>query len=106
MEENAVNSSGEAGLHEYVDAEFIVKELNSPSREKALRDALETVSGLKSLNISNGKLTVHYEPAILLKKQLEEAIQRAGFQISEADATASSPLTDALAEEIKPPEST
>jgi hypothetical protein len=41
---------------------------------------------------------------LLSKKQLEEAIQRAGFQISETHSTASSPLTDVLAGENKPPE--
>ena len=94
----------EAGLHEYVDAEFTVAGLESPSKEKALHDALKTLSGLESLNISHGKVMAHYEPVLLSRKHLEEAIQRAGFQISEAHATDSSPMTDAFAEENKPPE--
>jgi len=92
----------ETGLHEYVDAEFTVAGLESPSREKALRDALEKLSGLESLSIFHGRLMAHYEPVLLSRKHLEEAIQRAGFQISETHATDSSPMTDAFAEENKP----
>ena len=93
--------SKEPGLHEYVDAEFSVAGLESPSREKALRDRLQKLPGLENLSISHGKVTAHYEPVLLSKKQLEEAIQGAGFQISEMHATPSSPLADAFAEENK-----
>jgi hypothetical protein len=106
MDEKLPNPPNEAGLHEYVDAEFTVAGLESPSREKALRDALEKFPGLESLGISHGRVMAHYEPVLLSRKQLEEAIQRAGFQISETHATASSPMTDAFAEENKPPETT
>ncbi len=98
--------SNEPGLHEYVDAEFTIEGLESPSREKALHDALEKLPGLESLSISHGKVTAHYEPVLLSRKQLEEAIQSAGFQISETHSTASSPMTDAFAKENKPPENT
>ncbi|MDQ3621061.1 MAG: heavy-metal-associated domain-containing protein [Verrucomicrobiota bacterium] len=98
--------ANEAGLHEHVDAEFSVEGLESPGREKALRDALGKLSGLESLSISRGKVMAHYEPVLLSRKQLEEAIQQAGFQISETHSAASSPLTDAFAEENNPPENT
>jgi hypothetical protein len=101
MDEKPSDPSKEPGLHEYVDAEFNVTGLESPGREKALRDTLQNLPGLERLNILHGKVTAHYEPVLLSKKELEEAIQRAGFQISEAEATASSPLTDAFAEENK-----
>ena len=104
MEEKPTDPVNEAGLHEFVDAEFTVVGLESPSQEKALQDALKTVPGLESLSIFHGKVMVHYEPVRLSRKQLEEAIQRAGFQISESDATASSPLTEAFTEESKQPE--
>ena len=106
MNEKQTDPSDEAGLHEYVDAEFTVAGLESPSREKALRDALEKIPGLESLTIFHGRLTAHYEPVLLSRKHLEEAIQGAGFQISEAHAADSSPMTDAFAEKIKPPETT
>ena len=104
MDEKPSDPSNEAGLHEYVDAEFTVEGLESPSREKALRDALEKLPGLESLSMSHGKVMAHYEPVLLSKKQLADAIQRAGFEISETHSTASSPLADAFAEENKPPE--
>lgn len=106
MDKTPTDPPNEAGLHEYVDAEFTVAGLESPSREKALRDALEKLTGLESLSISSGRLMAHYEPALLTRKQLEEAIQHAGFQISETHAAAASPVTDAFAKEIKPPETT
>jgi len=93
----------QAGLHEYVDAEFTVAGLESPSREKVLQEALDKLPGLKRLSISNGKVMAHYEPVVLAKKQLEAAIQQAGLQISETHTTPSSPLTDAFAEEGGPP---
>ncbi len=106
MEEKPTDPSNEAGLHEYVDAQFTIIDLQSPSKEKTLQDILKTLPGLEGLNISNGKVTVHYEPVRLSRKQIEEAIQRAGFQISETGAAASSPLTEAFTEENKQPEST
>ena len=106
MDKKPTDSPDETALHEYVDAEFTVAGLESPSREKALREALEKLPGLKSLSIFHGRVMTHYEPVLLSRKHLEEAIQGAGFQISETHATDSSPMTDAFAEEIKPPETT
>jgi hypothetical protein len=104
MEEKQTDPSDEAGLHEYVDAEFTVDGLESPSREKGLRDALEKLPGLASLSIFHGKVMAHYEPVPLSRKHLEEAIQGAGFQISETHVADSSPMTDAFAKENKPPQ--
>jgi hypothetical protein len=104
MDERPINPSSEAALHEYVDAEFTVAALESPNREKDLRDALEKLPGLESFSISHGKVMAHYEPVLLSRKQLEEALRRAGFQISETHVAVSSPLTDAFAEKTKPPE--
>lgn len=106
MDEKPTDPPEEAGLHEYVDAEFTVSGLESPSREKELSDALEKLPGLASLSIFHGKVMAHYEPVLLSRKHLEEAIQRAGFQISETHAADASPMTDAFAEEDKPPETT
>jgi hypothetical protein len=105
MKEKQTESPKETGLHEYVDAEFTVAGLESPGREKGLRDALEKLPGLKSLSILHGRVMVQYEPVLLSRKHLEEAIVRAGFQISETHATDSSPMTDAFAKENKPPQS-
>ena len=104
MDDSPKNSPSDAGLHEFVDAEFAVEGLESPAREKALRDALEKLAGLESITISGGKVMAHYEPVLLGRKQLEETIRGAGFQISEEHASASSQLTDAFAEKSKPPE--
>jgi len=65
MDERSTDPPNEAGLHEYIDAEFTVAGLESPSREKGLRDALEKLPGLESLGISNGRVMAHYEPVLL-----------------------------------------
>ena len=104
MDEQPTDLSKEPGLHEYVDAEFTIEGLDSPSREKALHDALEKLPGLERLSILHGKAVAHYEPVLLSRKQLEEAIQRAGFRIAEAKTTPSSPLTDALEQKLQAPE--
>ena len=106
MNKKQTNPPDKGGLREYVDAEFTVAGLEAPSREKALRDALEKLPGLQSLSIFHGRLTAHYEPVLLSRKHLEEAILRAGFQISETHATDSCPMTDAFAEKNKPTQST
>ena len=106
MDEKPADPSSDAGLHEYVDAEFTVVDLQSPNKEKALQDILKPLPGLESLSISHGKVMVHYEPVRLSRKQIEEAIQRGGFQISETEAAAASPLTEALTKENKQPENT
>jgi hypothetical protein len=105
MNKKQTDPPDEASLHEYVDAEFTVAGLESPSREKELRDALGKLPGLASLSIFHGKVMARYEPVLLSRKHLEEAIVRAGFQISETHVTDSSPMTDAFAEENKPTQS-
>jgi len=106
MDKKPADLSNEAGLHEYVDGEFTVIDLQSPKQEKALQDILKPLPGLESLSISQGKVMVHYEPVRLSRKQIEAAIQRAGFKISETEVAASSPLTAAFIEENKQPENT
>ena len=102
MDEKPVNPLDEAGLREYVDVEFTVEGLKSPAEEKALSDVLEKLSGVDKFSIRRGNMIVHYDPVFLSRKQLEEAIQGAGFRVSEGSAAVSSPLTDALTEENKP----
>lgn len=106
MDESPPTPSNEAALHEFVDAEFTVEGLESPTREKALRDALAKLPGLQSLSIFHGKVTAQYEPVLLSRTKLEEAIKGAGFQICATQTAASSPLTDAFAAENTPPENT
>ena len=104
MDYRPTDNASEPGLHEYVDAEFTIEGLNS-TRESALRDVLQKLPGLESLGILHGKVIAHYEPVFLSRKQLEEAMQRAGFRVTEAKTTLSSPLTDAFELSLLAPES-
>jgi cation transport ATPase len=90
----------DSGLHEYVDAGFVVDGLESPASEKELRDKLGKLNGVKDLSILRDKVTVRYEPATVSEKAIE-AIRNAGLQIREAQGTQSSPLTNALTEQQK-----
>jgi hypothetical protein len=99
MDNRPTDAASEPGLHEYVDAEFTIEGLDS-TRETALRDALQKLPGLESLSILHGKVIAHYEPVFLSRKHLEEAMQRAGFRITEAKTTPSSPLTDAFEQSL------
>ena len=100
MDNRPTEAASEPGLHEYVDAEFTIEGLDSARAETALRDALEKIPGLESLSILHGKVIAHYEPVFLSGKLLEEAMQRAGFRITEAKTTPSSPLTDAFEQSL------
>ena len=103
MDNRPTDAASEPGLHEYVDAEFMIEGLDS-TRETALRDALAKIPGLESLSIAHGKVIAHYEPVFLSRKHLEEAMQQAGFRITEAKTTLSSPLTDAFEQSLLAPE--
>ena len=98
MKEDSGAPSNEASLHEYTDADFAVAGLESPSREKELHEALEGLSGVKSIIIRQGKVTVHYEPVFTSEKKIEEAMRAAGFHISEAHVAPASSLTNAFAD--------
>ena len=99
MDKEPSDSASEHGLHEYVDAEFTVEGLESPSREQTLHETLENLSGVAQLSILHGKVLVNYDPVLLSGEKLEETIRSAGFRISEERSAASSPLTDAFTDE-------
>src|SRR2546423_7403116 len=101
MNEKPPKPPSDPGLHEYVDAEFTIEGLKLPSDEKILCDTLEKLRGLNKFSLRRGNMTAHYDPVLLSRKRLEEAIEGAGFHISKTHVTASSPLTDALTEENK-----
>lgn len=94
-------SASAAGLHEYIDEEIQLGEPGSPAQEELLRDSLAGQKGVQQVVIAPDKIAVHYEPLFVRAKEIIAAIERAGFKIKNAHATLSSPLTDALAGQLR-----
>lgn len=92
MNESAQNP--EEGLRAYLDAEFTVDGLASPSDERKLLDALEKLPGLRDFGLEDGKLEVTYEPALLTQAQLCAEIQRAGYRVADGITSPASPVAD------------
>jgi copper chaperone CopZ len=82
--------------HDYIDAEISVAGLETPSDEQALSSVLSGLDGIKSLQISVGKIAVEYDPVRITKRRLGEAIKGAGFRVREVESGLASPISDAL----------
>jgi hypothetical protein len=89
-------SSSEAALHEYVDAEWELPDSAAPAREQALRAVLENVPGVADFHMEGTILRVHYEPVCVSKAELEKRVQDAGFRLTTRDVAAASPVVDAI----------
>jgi len=103
MDETPPAASKDAALHEYIEAQATVGDLETPGQAKTLHAALEQLSGIESVSIAGGKVAVHDEPVRITTAQLIEAIQGAGFRIAEVESVPASPLTDAFAGKAEAP---
>jgi copper chaperone CopZ len=97
-------SSEDSGLHEYVDAEFVIEDLKTPTQEKTLYATLENLNGVHNVTIKGGKVSVKYEPVCMTEKEIVVAIEGTGFRIADANSAASSPMTDAFVSGSQPRE--
>jgi copper chaperone CopZ len=88
--------------HDFVDAEFSVAGMKTPADEQALSSALGGLDGIENLRISPGKVAVEYDPLLITKVKLCEAINGAGYRVAEVESGLASPISDALHEEIRP----
>jgi hypothetical protein len=59
---------------------------------------LSGLDGIVNLRISSGNVAVEYDPVRITKAQLSEAINRAGFRVTELESGLASPISDALHE--------
>ena len=92
----------ESALHEYIDAEILIEDLKTPTREKTLSDILEKLRGVHNVTIKNEKVSVQYEPVRVTQKAIIAAIQGAGFRIAEEHSAPASPRIDALVRGARP----
>lgn len=94
------DSTGPSSVpHEYVDAEISVAGLETPADEQALNAALNELDGIENLRISPGKVAVEYDPLLITKIKIGEAISKAGFRVVEVESGLASPISDALHED-------
>lgn len=89
-------------LREFVDAQFSVQGVDSPTAEKRICEVLGKLSGIQSVSISHGKVLITYEAVSATMAQVSRAIKSAGFRIQEEKSAPASPLTDALANTSQP----
>jgi copper chaperone CopZ len=85
--------------HDFVDAEFSIAGMKTPSDEQALSSALSGLDGIVNLRISSGLVAVEYDPLLVTKVKLCEAITGAGYRVEEVESGLASPISDALHEE-------
>ena len=88
--------------HDYIDAEFMVEGLSSPTDEQKLLQAFTDREGVQSAVLSRGTLSLKYEPVFIHKTQIVEAINRAGFRVAGVESALDSPIDDAIFEEGPP----
>jgi hypothetical protein len=82
--------------HEYIDAEIAVLGIEGPADERTLSEALGKLEGIRDFSISDGKVLLEYEPVLVTKVEISEAIVRAGFRVAEVETGQASTITDAL----------
>lgn len=89
-------SAGETALHEWMDAEIEISNWDPITTEQKLADLLRHLSGVKALSFSEGKVSLEYDPLLILKTDLHDALIRGGFQIKDMQTGPASPVADAL----------
>ena len=58
--------------------------LGSPTREKAITDALNAIDGVQEVSIENGAIDVTYDPLQTTAKKIEESIRTSGSSVTSA----------------------
>ncbi len=75
-----------ANLSETMAARFEINNLEDPTRQKQITDAIVTLEGAIEVRIENGALHVSYDPLTTSEKKIEEAIRSTRSSV-EAAAT-------------------
>ena len=80
--------------------------VGSPTHEKAITDALNTIQGVQEVSIANGAIHVTYEPLQTTEKKIEESIRASGNSVTSAITDSETPslvTTPGLAATRQPP---
>ena len=83
-------------LQEFVDAEIAVEGVQSPIQEERLRQLVAELPGIEDPALYGGLLTLRYDPVVITKTKICDALVEAGFGVSVLRAAPASPVIDAI----------
>ena len=59
--------------------------VGSPTNEKAITDALDTIGGVQDVSMENGAIHVTYDPLQTTEKRIEDSIRASGNSVASAE---------------------
>ena len=65
--------------------------VGSPTHEKAMTDALDSIDGVEEVSIENGAIHVTYDPLQTTEKRIEESIRASGNSVTSAETESEAP---------------
>ena len=65
--------------------------VGSPTREKTITDALNTIGGVQEMSIENGAIYVTYDPLQTTEKKIEDSIHASGNSVTSAETESETP---------------
>ncbi len=78
-------ASAEAGLHEFVDIEFMIPALDTPAKEKSLSDALKDLPSVRNLSIAKARLRFNSRQSPCLKTTFSRRSLALAFRLIRAN---------------------
>jgi copper chaperone CopZ len=63
----------------------------SPTHEKAITDALDSIDGVEEVSMENGAIHVTYDPLQTTEKKIEESIRASGNSVTSAETDSEMP---------------
>ncbi len=71
--------------------------VGSPTHEKAITDALDSIDGIEEVSIEHGAIHVTYDPLQTTEKKIEESICASGNSVTSAATDSETPRPVAAA---------
>ena len=65
--------------------------VGSPTHEKAITDALNTIDGVQEVSIENGAIRVTYDDPATTEKRIEDSIGASGNSVTSAETETETP---------------
>jgi copper chaperone CopZ len=65
--------------------------VGSPTHEKAITDALDSIDGVEEVSMENGAIHVTYDPLQTTEKKIEESIRASGNSVTSAETDSEMP---------------
>lgn len=65
--------------------------VGSPTHEKAITEALDTIDGVQEVSIENGAIHVTYDPLQTTEKRIEDSIRASRNSVTSAETESETP---------------